>query len=90
MVASKAGSVCYGDLTVGANNPFSEVWMQVYTNERFEYNFGSAIYMRGKDVPITIIESSEFHNNFGDNGASIWMSDGGGLYCKQCRFHMDK
>ena len=64
MVASSQGSVFAGKLNINLNNLFSDVWLQIYINERFEYNFGTAISMEGKNVPITIIEDSYFYNNF--------------------------
>ena len=89
MVAKDFGSVFGGDLYVSANTKFSNVWLQLYSNELFEENFGSVIYMDAQNVPVTIIEDSIFRNNFGDYGASISMKGGGGLYCKRCQFEMD-
>ena len=40
-------------------------------------------------MPITIIENTTFHNNFGDSGASISFFRGGGLFCKSCEFYLD-
>ena len=40
-------------------------------------------------MPITIIEDSEFVNNFGDTGASLAIWRGGGLYTKNCFFNLD-
>lgn len=76
-------------MQVTANTKFSNVWLQLYSNELFEENFGSVIYMGAHNVPVTIIEDSIFRNNFGDDGASIEMESGGGLYCKRCQFEMD-
>ena len=89
MVALDFGSVFAGDLSVSANTRFSNVWLQLYSNELFEENFGSVIYMDAQNVPVTIIEDSIFRNNFGNYGASIEMKGGGGLYCKRCQFEMD-
>ena len=89
MVAFVYGSVFGGDLTVSPNTKFSNVWLQLYSNELFEENFGSVIYMDAENVPVTLIEDSIFRNNFGDYGASISMKGGGGFYCKRCQFEMD-
>ena len=85
MVAT-TGAVFYGDLTVTANNRFSDVWMQLFEEEIFEHTFGSAIVMTGNNVPVTIVLNSTFTNGFSDQGAAINIALGGALYAKDCRF----
>ena len=90
MVASNIGSVFSGILDLSANTRFSDVWMQLYEKETFEYNYGTAIQIAGNNVPVTIVLNSTFLNNFGDSGAAINLYQGGALYCKHCHFEMDE
>ena len=84
------GSVFKGYLSVTANTRFSDVWLQLYEDETFEFNYGSVIFMRGNNVPVTIVLNSKFLNSFSDSGAAIGIDSGGALYCKLCRFKMDE
>jgi hypothetical protein len=76
------GSVFKGFLSVTANTRFSDVWLQIYEDETFEFNYGSVIDMRGNNVPVTIVLNSTFLNSFSDRGAAITIDEGGALYCK--------
>ena len=90
MVASVKGAVFYGSLSTNSNDRYEDIWLQVYKSELFDSIFGTAIYMEGNNVPITVIENTDFINNFGNDGAAISLFFGGGLYCKECRFRMDE
>ena len=89
MVAEQ-GAVCFADLEVNANTRFSDVWLQLYEEEIFQHTFGSAIHMAGNNVPLTVVLNSTFSNAFSDQGAAISIQRGGAIYCKDCRFRMDK
>ena len=84
MVAADEGSVFYGQLTVNSNNKFSDVWIQLYEQESFEHTFGSALAMRGNNVPVTIVLNSTFVNCFSEEGAAILIAEGGALFYKYC------
>ena len=89
MVASGGGAVFdSSDLALPDSNQFRDVWLQVYIKEWIEYTFGGAISVKSTNVPVTMIEDTDFVNNFGDNGASISFDQGGGLYCIECRFRL--
>ena len=90
MVAYNFGSVFSGILDLSANTRFSDVWIQLYEKETFEYNYGTAIQIEGNNVPVTIVFNSTFLNSFGDTGAAINLNQGGALYCKYCHFEMDE
>ena len=84
------GSVFKGYLSVAANTRFSDVWLQIYEDETFEFNYGSVIHMRGNNVPVTVVLNSTFLNSFSDVGAAIGLEEGGALYAKYCQFKMDE
>ena len=90
VAADGIGSVFKGYLSVTANTRFSDVWLQIYEDETFEFNYGSVIHMKGNNVPVTIVLNSRFLNSFSDFGAAITIDEGGALYCKECRFKMDE
>ena len=90
MVSKNPGAVFDGsELNLSASNEYAAVWVQTYTDEVIKNTFGGAIYVTGDNGAITIIENTQFINNFGDNGASLLLSRGGGLYCKRCTFNLD-
>ena len=67
MVSKHPGAVFDGsELALYVNNEFSSIWIQTYRNERFYNTFGGAIYVTSSNQAITIIEDTEFVNNFGD------------------------
>ena len=85
LVASQRGAVFDSSyLTLLANDKFRDVWLQVYTEERFESIFGGAISVVSTNVPITLVKSSVFIDNYGNDGASISLNYGGGLFCIEC------
>ena len=52
--------------------------------------FGGAINLNNaNNVPITIIQNTDFSMNFGQNGAAISMTQGGALFIQNCTFSMD-
>ena len=44
--------------------------------------------MAGQNVPITIIENSEFINCFGSKGGAINILQGGGIYMSDSKFYL--
>ena len=91
MVSKLPGAVFDGSsLSMPPSNQYSQVWLQTYIDENISNTFGGAIYVAGDNVPITVIENTNFYNNFGDSGASISFFRGGGLFCKSCKFELDE
>ena len=87
MIASERGAVFASQsLDLAASNIYRDVWLQVYIKEWIQYTFGGAISVASTNVPVTIIEDTDFVGNVGDNGAAIEFLFGGGLYCTKCRF----
>ena len=90
MVSKKPGAIFDGSgLNLPASNEYAQLWIQTYADEVIQNTFGGAIYVSGNNIPITIIENTQFINNFGDDGASLSFFRGGGLYCKRCTFNLD-
>ena len=46
--------------------------------------------MKSSNIAVTMIENTEFVNNYGDKGASISFEKGGGLFCINCVFRLDE
>ena len=65
MVSTLGAAVFYGNVDLQASNKLAQVWIQSYRNEVFNRIFGGSIYITGNNVPITIIDNSQFINNFG-------------------------
>ena len=89
MVSTIGSAVFYGNVDLQASNKLAQVWIQSYRNEVFNRIFGGSIQLTGNNVPITIIDNSQFINNFGTQGASISFNKGGGLYITDTQFYLE-
>ena len=91
MVSKNPGAIFDGSgLSLPASNEYAQLWIQTYADEVIQNTFGGAIYVAGNNIPITIIENTQFINNFGDHGAAIEFVRGGGLYCIECKFLLNR
>ena len=66
MVASGGGAVFDSKYLKLKSVVFDDVWLQVYIDEYIEYTFGGAISVESANVAVTMIENTNFINNFGD------------------------
>ena len=89
MVSTIGAAVFYGNVDLQASNKLAQVWIQSYRNEVFNRIFGGSIQLTGNNVPITIIDNSQFINNFGKYGASVSFNKGGGLYITDTQFYLE-
>ena len=71
---------------VGKKNFF-----QYFVKETFSDTVGGALVFRKMNqVGLTMIHQCTFKNNFGPEGGSISMTEGGVLYGTQNKFSLDK
>ena len=77
-------------LTLGDVSSFQRVHLNFFANEKIRYTFGGAVVLWAANVPITIIEDSEFDMNFGNEGSSLSSYYGGALFMNNCTFTMSE
>lgn len=89
MVASINGAVFSGsDYKLEMNK--SKFFLQFFKNETISNTVGGAIDLKNmNNAGLTIIENCIFYNNFGPEGGSINMEEGGSLFAIENHFSLD-
>jgi hypothetical protein len=86
---AEQGAGIYANLELPPSNAYQQVFIISLRDEKFRNTFGGSIVIYGANVPITLIENSEFMTNYGSQGGSINLYRGGGLYIKNSVFTRD-
>ena len=91
MVAQKSGAVFDGSSYTHPKASNSIIHLHFFKNETISNTVGGAVViMNMNDVGVTMFIDCNFHNNFGAEGGSINMNEGGKLIAINVKFSLEK
>ena len=90
MVAHKQGAVFSGEYDFFLVDDYpAYLFVQMFLNEHVRNTVGGAISIEGMNFfGFTIVKDCDFRNNFGKDGGSINMNEGGNLFAKGNTFEL--